>query len=241
MVKNEGDVQVGGFPPYPISYHALTPKREECENLMVPVCLSATHIAYGSIRMEPVFMVLGQVCGLAASMAIDQHIAVQDVDPQLIRKRLHDDPLLDGSDPEIVMDNADTTHVTMTGNWTTSVRWMGQYRHNCMVAAGPSAGARRAAFSPEIVKDGRYTLYFYCPSRITGLPRWTNSAVFRIKSETADTTIVRALHTTENDWVRLGTIYLAKGRSLVEVVADTATMPVPVDALLLVPADKQGQ
>ena len=71
MVKNEGDVQVGGFPPYPVSYRSITPKKTECTNLLVPVCLSASHIAYGSIRMEPVFMVLGQSAAAAAVMAID--------------------------------------------------------------------------------------------------------------------------------------------------------------------------
>src|SRR6266566_8425004 len=65
-VENEGDVQVGGFPPYPISYRAIVPKAAECENLLVPICLSATHIAYGSIRMEPVFMILGQSAATAA-------------------------------------------------------------------------------------------------------------------------------------------------------------------------------
>jgi hypothetical protein len=80
MVKNEGDVQEGGFGPYPISFRSIVPKKSECSNLVVPVCLSASHIAYGSIRMEPVFMVLGQSAALAACMAIDSKIAVQDID-----------------------------------------------------------------------------------------------------------------------------------------------------------------
>jgi hypothetical protein len=95
MVKNEGDVQVGGFPPYPISYRSLTPKREECTNLLVPVCLSATHIAYGSIRMEPVFMVLGQSAAMAASMAIDKICAVQEIDVRALQERLVSDPCLE--------------------------------------------------------------------------------------------------------------------------------------------------
>ncbi|MFM9075468.1 MAG: FAD-dependent oxidoreductase, partial [Bacteroidota bacterium] len=88
MVKNEGDVQVGGFPPYPVSYRSITPLASECENLLVPVCLSASHIAYGSIRMEPVFMVLGQSAATAAVMALDQKISVQDVDVQSLRRSL---------------------------------------------------------------------------------------------------------------------------------------------------------
>ena len=68
-VVNEGDVQVGGFSPYAISYRSIVPKKAECENLLVPVCLSASHIAYGSIRMEPVFMVLGQSAATAACLS----------------------------------------------------------------------------------------------------------------------------------------------------------------------------
>lgn len=79
FVKNEGDVEVGGFAPYPISYKAIVPKKSECINLVVPVCLSATHMAFGSIRMEPVFMVLGQSAALAACLAINDQIPVQDI------------------------------------------------------------------------------------------------------------------------------------------------------------------
>ena len=86
--ENEGDVQVGGFPPYPISYRALVPKRGQCLNLLVPICLSATHIAYGSIRMEPVFMILGQSAATAAVLAIEQNAPVQGVDYARLRGRL---------------------------------------------------------------------------------------------------------------------------------------------------------
>ena len=87
-VRNEGDVEVGGFTPYPISYRAIVPKADQCGNLLVPVCLSATHIAFGSIRMEPVFMVLGQSAGTAAAHAIDEHVEVQRVDYTKLRERL---------------------------------------------------------------------------------------------------------------------------------------------------------
>lgn len=86
MVKNEGDVEKGVGRPYPVSYRSLVPRREECTNLLVPVCVSSSHIAYGSIRMEPVFLELGQVCGLAASLA--GRNPVQDVDISRIREEV---------------------------------------------------------------------------------------------------------------------------------------------------------
>jgi hypothetical protein len=87
-VRNEGNVQVGGFAPYPISYRSIIPRKGEAANLLVPVCLSASHIAYGSIRMEPVFMILGQSAAFAAVMAIDGNTDVQSVDYGALRKRL---------------------------------------------------------------------------------------------------------------------------------------------------------
>ena len=80
FVKNEGNVEARVKGPYPISYRSIVPKEKECKNLLVPVCLSATHIAFGSIRMEPVFMVLGQSAAIAACLAIDRNIPVQKVD-----------------------------------------------------------------------------------------------------------------------------------------------------------------
>ncbi|WP_341296885.1 FAD-dependent oxidoreductase [Catalinimonas locisalis] len=97
QVKNEGDIQVHGFPPYPVAYRSITPRREECENLLVPVCLSASHIAYGSIRMEPVFMVLAQSAAVAASLAIDQGVPVQKVEIADIQQKLKEDPLLENT------------------------------------------------------------------------------------------------------------------------------------------------
>jgi hypothetical protein len=94
MVRNEGDVQVGGFPPYPISYRSVVPKKAECTNLLVPVCLSASHIAYGSIRMEPVFMVLGQSSAIAAVLAIDLHLSIQEIPVKTLQEELMQDPLV---------------------------------------------------------------------------------------------------------------------------------------------------
>ncbi|RJP30919.1 MAG: FAD-dependent oxidoreductase [Candidatus Omnitrophota bacterium] len=91
IVRNEGNVEVGVETPYPISYQAIRPQKSECENLLVPVCVSSSHIAFGSIRMEPVFMVLGQSAATAASLAIKDDLAVQDIDYSKLRERLLQD------------------------------------------------------------------------------------------------------------------------------------------------------
>ncbi|UCD37059.1 MAG: FAD-dependent oxidoreductase [Fidelibacterota bacterium] len=88
QVRNEGDVEVHGFPPYPISYRSLVPRENECGNLLVPTCLSASHIAYSSIRMEPVFMILGESAGIAAAIAVRDSITVQQVAYPSLREQL---------------------------------------------------------------------------------------------------------------------------------------------------------
>jgi hypothetical protein len=90
-VRNEGGFGHRCPRPYGVSYRAIVPRKKECSNLLVPVCLSASHVAYGSIRMEPVFMILGQSAGTAAALAIDGDIAVQDLAYETLEEKLLED------------------------------------------------------------------------------------------------------------------------------------------------------
>ena len=87
-VQNEGDIGVKAEQPYRIGYGSIIPKKAECENLLVPVCVSSSHIAFGSIRMEPVFMILGQSAATAAVQAISENKAVQDINYSKLKKQL---------------------------------------------------------------------------------------------------------------------------------------------------------
>ena len=82
FVRNEGDVGYHIKHPYPIPYGAIVPKAKEAKNLLVPMALSSSHIAFGSLRMEPTFMILGQSAATAACIAVEHGVDVQDVDYQ---------------------------------------------------------------------------------------------------------------------------------------------------------------
>lgn len=159
-VKNEGNVEIGGFPPYPISYRALVPKREELTNLIVPVCLSASHIAYGSIRMEPVFMVLSQAAAVAAVMAIDEKVPVQDVEASAIAATIAANPLMDGSLPEVTVDDADCVAVSYSGEWTEVADPYRAYGPGYRVSGD---GESSATFTPALPAQGEYDVYVYIP------------------------------------------------------------------------------
>ena len=87
-VQNEGDIGVPTRQPYHIAYQSIVPRKGQCDNLLVPVCVSSSHIAFGSIRMEPVFMILGQSAATAAVQAIGDGCPVQEVDYARLRERL---------------------------------------------------------------------------------------------------------------------------------------------------------
>ena len=234
QVKNEGDVQIGGFPPYPVSYASLVPKPHECTNLLVPVCLSATHIAYGSIRMEPVFMVLAQAAAVAAVLAIDAKKAVQQVSAQSIRNILKNNPLIDGSPPDILVDNDDSTAVSFTGNWKQQAAWH-CYGKSLLVADGGQKAAVR--FTPTIPKAGKYKVYAYHyvfkVGNVTAIKAQISDGV-RVSYQTL-TSPEQIENIAAADWVFLGEHTLPAGRqSYVELSAGAEGMSA-ADAVLFVP------
>jgi len=187
-VLNEGDVQIRLPGPYPISYRSIVPRRGECGNLLVPVAVSASHIAYGSIRMEPVFMVLGQSAAAAAWFAAHDGVAVQDVDVPRLQERLKADgqvleytppaeespvaPLIDPkSMPGIVLDDSEAEKVgTWVASASASARRVGTgYVHDDDARDG-NAGL---TYKLEIPDAGRYELFLISPphpNRATRVP-----------------------------------------------------------------------
>ena len=140
---------------------ALFQKQKNVKTFFVPVCLSASHIAYGSIRMEPVFMVLAQSAAVAACMAIDKKQAVQQVDVRKLQQILKDNPLLDGSIPEVLVDNDDTQNVRIDGNWQRKTSeekqgYTGNYGPSMLVAE-KSSEKQSVKFIPSIKTPGTYT------------------------------------------------------------------------------------
>jgi len=173
-VRNEGDVQVGGFPPYAISYRSIRPRREECTNLLVPVCLSASHIAYGSIRMEPVFMVLGQSAASAACLALDTSRIVQDIEVSKLQVRLLRDGqvltwtkgagkpgIARASLGGLVLDN---DAAKLHGSWVTSHSTQSYVGTSYLHDGNVQKGDKAATFTPDLEKAGNYQIALSYPA-----------------------------------------------------------------------------
>lgn len=210
MVKNEGDVQIWGGRPYPVSYRSITPKREECDNLLVPVCLSASHIAYGSIRMEPVFMLLGQSAAKAACLAIDGGVKVQQVDVKKIQQMYEQDPLLDGSTPDVVVDDTDVP-LTKGSAWLKSNAVDGYGRSYYILK--PQSGKESLRYNIPIKDSGVYTLYTYYINRAASSRKMVLNVVAGAKCEEvvvdADKIVVEGQ--TKSKWVEIGDYELKSG------------------------------
>ena len=212
MVKNEGNVEIGGGLPYPISYRSITPKRSECTNLLVPVCLSASHIAYGSIRMEPVFMVLGQVAAVAVAEAMaNGGCDVQQVDSRRICAAIDADPYLDGSQPDILVDDADAG-VEIEAGWTRVSRSGGYGLSYLEIPADAERCSVRYTVE-SMPSSGDYVVYAY-QNADKRLAMQTAVRVFT-GDECRDVIIDRSrmdvLGQTSGEWVPLGTYRFEKG------------------------------
>jgi hypothetical protein len=236
MVKNEGDVQVGGFDPYPISYRSIIPQKNECKNLLVPVCLSASHIAYGSIRMEPVFMVLAQSSAVAASLSIDNKKTVQEVNIAQLQHILATNPYANGSMPEILVDNADTSNIVVEGDWDFGKN--GGYGPSFLTDNSRSQKAKYVKFVPQIVKEGSYHIYTYYPKLQNGSQQ-TQITIFdgkKVTNKIIKRSEVQVIGQTAGEWVSLGSCQLPKGKnSYVAISNKNADGVIVADAVLFVP------
>jgi hypothetical protein len=244
--RNEGDIQVNPGGPYPISYRAIVPKKAECANLLVPVCLSASHIAYGSIRMEPVFMILGQSAATGACQAIDQQVAVQDID----KKKLNDRLLADGQVLEWIgtrrkpaIDPAalsgvvvDDEQAELSGVWTVSRSLSGfvnvGYRHD----GNENKGESRAIFRPRLPEAGRYEVrlaYPPNPNRASNVPVIISSEDGTTRLETN-----QRVKPPSGPFLSLGTFRFAAGDSGYVAISNAGTNGhVIIDAVQFLPQD----
>ncbi|HRQ87260.1 MAG TPA: FAD-dependent oxidoreductase [Bacteroidia bacterium] len=230
-VRNEGDVQVGGFPPYPIAYQSIVPKKAECGNLLVPVCLSSTHMAFGSIRMEPVFMVLAQSAATAASLAIDAGVAVQDIDYDALKKRLEADgqilnyvaPPKEGTD-FIKLDSlkgivVDESAAKKTGLWLPSSLQSGVHQgtlHDDNARNGKSS----AVFATTLPEAGTYEV------QIAWVPNANRATNVPVSIAHADGTTERTVNqrnrpTIDKAFESLGTYRFEKDASV--TISNTGT------------------
>ena len=191
-VRNEGDVQVNPGGPYPIDYGALLPKSEDCDNLLVPVCVSCTHIAYGSIRMEPVFMLLGQSAATAAILSLETGVTPQELPYETLRARLvADGQILEWTPPPPPMDLdptklgdvvQDDTQAERIGTWipATAIHpYVGTgYLHDADEQKGQKS-VRYRLVVPESANYDVWLSYTAHPNRATNVPvtvRWKNDA-----------------------------------------------------------------
>lgn len=245
--RNEGDVQIGGFPPYPIEYASITPPESQCDNLLVPVCLSASHIAFGSIRMEPVFMVLGQSAATAAMLAQQADTAVQQVDYDRLQERLlADKQVLEWTGPRgnvgqsldpkklpgVVVDDEAAERTGFADVSQVIGPFIGAgYRHD----ADADKGTQSARFPVEVPKAGRWEVRVaYSPNanRADNVP-------VTIHHADGETTVRLNQRQKPNHapFATVGTFNFAAGKTTIIITNAETTGHVILDAIQLVTAE----
>jgi len=240
-VKNEGDVQVGGFSPYAIDYGSIIPKKDECQNLFAPICLSASHMAFGSIRMEPVFMVLGQSAATAAVLAIESKVAVQDVDFEKLEARLLTDrqvlewtgpkrSSIEGIDPNslkgILVDDATADHDGFDGVSRSVAPFVGVgYRHD----ANQAKGLQNITYRAKLPKAGKYVVRLSWSKHSN---RATNVPVSITHSDGTSTVLVnQRRNPSHGTFGSLGTYHFDAGNVIVKISNADTDGHVVADAL----------
>ena len=236
QIRNEGGFYVYWDRPYPISYGSIVPRREEVQNLLVPVTLSATHAAFGSIRMEPTYMILGQSAATAAALAVQKGVAVQDVPYDDLRRRLlADGQVLGTSAPAAEGLLIDDDQATLTGGWATSSTsrpYVGNvYRHD----NNRGKGALVARFELKPKKPGRYEARLaYSPhaNRATNVP----VVIHHQQGQARVAVNQKKPPPIDGQFVVLGVFAFGEAAAI-EVRNEGTDGYVTVDAVQLVPAD----
>ncbi len=241
-VYNEGDIQLG-VSPYAISYRSIRPKKTECTNLLVPVCLSSSHMAFGSIRMEPVFMVLAQSAATAACHAIDENKIVQNIDIKKLQTRLLADkqvlewtgsrrkqPLRIARMKGIVVDDK---YATLTGTWKKSRSFGGFVERGYLHDENKNKGAMKVTFQPNVEKEGLYEVrLFFIPStnRATNVP-----VTIQTNGKSKTVSVNQKKKPKTGAYISLGTFTFTQGQNSTITISNKKTDGyVVVDAVQLV-------
>lgn len=208
IAVDEGAVGLEIGYPFPVSYRAIIPRAGECENLLATFCLSATHIAFSSCRMEPVFMMTSQSAASAAALAIDDDVSVQDLPYGKLRLQLMADRQVlqwDGS----VLDSEQPTGITTVGRWTSSSTLIGYTGNNYLHDGNTNKGGKSVRYVPNLPASDTYTVYL----RWTAHPNRAANVPLTLTYAGGITNLTVDQRYNSGVWMALATLPFAAGRT----------------------------
>jgi hypothetical protein len=224
VVHTEGDTWIGGHIPgvWPVSYRAIVPKTNECANLLVPWCVSASHIAFGSYRMEPVFMIVAQSAAVAACLAIDDRVSVQELNYAKLRLQL----LALGQGiglggvvaSGVIVDNSDAETVA-SGEWTSSSSVAGYVGLNYIHDGNTGKGTKNVRFRPTLPEADAYAVYL----RWTADPNRASNVPVDVISASGTKTFSFDQRQNGGQWVYVGSFSFLAGTNGSVLIRTTGT------------------